>query len=307
MLDSSLHLIWCLSLLEPAISASPRLRALNSGSQDNSQDEYNDDANSNVFNDFSNRIDSDVNAMWNSSPSEWILEYWEVFAGIMAVGFLIAFLLCCILCIIPCCMDGGGSNQKPLVVATQEEVDEKRRKLLENENLQESHAPLELGGTGNTKTNDDDQTRATRDASGHENEEKNQIMSPSLLSQISSATESIRASFSSLDQRNTLTSVDSSTIHSPTKRSPHSLSIENQPTVDSTPADPIFSASTSQKKSSRNSVRPVRRKRLWDEVVSVWSEFLGFAPSDEDVDRYRRYKAMNGASSRHKRSSGTLV
>ena len=64
--------------------------------QDGSGDDDQGDDNFQVLYDAGERIEGDFESMWQTSPSEWIVEYWEVFA---ATVFIIFFVICC------CCVE----------------------------------------------------------------------------------------------------------------------------------------------------------------------------------------------------------
>jgi hypothetical protein len=80
------------------------------------------------------RVNDDLNGMWTTTPSEWGDEYWEVLGAVLL--FVLGALLCFFLiCCAPCC--SAYENEKPLIVATQEEMDSARnlkQPILENEN-----------------------------------------------------------------------------------------------------------------------------------------------------------------------------
>jgi hypothetical protein len=78
------------------------------------------------------RVNDDLNGMWSTTPQEWGDEYWEVLGAV--VLFVLGALLCFFLiCCAPCC----SADEKPLIVATQAEMDSKRnlkQPILENKN-----------------------------------------------------------------------------------------------------------------------------------------------------------------------------
>jgi hypothetical protein len=78
------------------------------------------------------RVNDDLNGMWTTTPSEWGDEYWEVLGAVLL--FVLGALLCFFLiCCAPCCSD----YEKPLIVATQAEMDSRRnlkQPILETKN-----------------------------------------------------------------------------------------------------------------------------------------------------------------------------
>jgi len=98
----------------------------NNGDGDDSDDDKN------FFVKAWDRIFGDMEDMWATSPSTWITEYWEVFAVLAVLTFLVLACHTYMFCDI-CCF--GASNHSEVqggrVVTTQAELDEKKKKELE--------------------------------------------------------------------------------------------------------------------------------------------------------------------------------
>jgi len=119
------------------------------GESGDSQDEnnnynYNNNDDGNFVTQATSRIEQDLVDMWDSSPSSWGDEYWEIFVTAMAIIF--AVLLChCIICCTPCCNDGGdarGATPHGVRTATAAELtDKEKKRLLEEPILDPKKAP----------------------------------------------------------------------------------------------------------------------------------------------------------------------
>mmetsp|Transcript_6063 Transcript_6063/g.11886 ORF Transcript_6063/g.11886 Transcript_6063/m.11886 type:complete len:378 (-) Transcript_6063:317-1450(-) len=81
--------------------------------------EYNNDENGdndddgNLFSRFGDRVMSDMSTMWDTAPSEWVVEYWEVFAGLAIFAFFLLTLHCCMAYDI-CCGHSDNKLREPL-------------------------------------------------------------------------------------------------------------------------------------------------------------------------------------------------
>lgn len=82
-------------------------RNLNSNDENennaNNDDDANDDGSTNYFDfgffwDAIDRVDGDMQEMWQTSPNAWTTEDWEVFGGMMLVTLLTLSCFCCLCC-----------------------------------------------------------------------------------------------------------------------------------------------------------------------------------------------------------------
>lgn len=100
----------------------PKTRGLEQENWDNvnwvSDDYYADESGSTILSNwtkqahqFEDRLDEDLVSMWETAPSAWIGEYWEVFVAFLSIG-LILMACYCMLCCSCCC---GGSTGRRVV------------------------------------------------------------------------------------------------------------------------------------------------------------------------------------------------
>jgi len=95
----------------------------NNGNEYSKFDEYKSEL-SYKWNTAKYQVEEDLNGMWETTPSEWGDEYWEVFIGIIGVALATTFCLM-LICCTPCCC--SYADESPRYVATQEELDTRRR------------------------------------------------------------------------------------------------------------------------------------------------------------------------------------
>jgi len=116
-------------------------------SGDSQDDENNDNNNDdgNFLTQATSRIEQDLVDMWDSSPSSWGDEYWEIFVTAIAIVF--AVLLChFIICCTPCFNDGSGDARGATphgvrTATTAELTDKEKKRLLEEPILDPTKAP----------------------------------------------------------------------------------------------------------------------------------------------------------------------
>lgn len=120
---------------------------------DEEEEEYTDDDTTSstnqyteLLNEFNERIESDVSGMWDSAPSAWELEYWEVFGIVVLIvfGILLFFVFCC------CCCTGNNGNQNggdvhagDRRVATHSELAEYRKHQLQEPILETTASSID--------------------------------------------------------------------------------------------------------------------------------------------------------------------
>ena len=56
------------------------------------------------------RVDEDLATMWETAPSQWIAEYWEVLAVFLGLVFIIALCYCMLCC--SCCCGGDPASRR---------------------------------------------------------------------------------------------------------------------------------------------------------------------------------------------------
>lgn len=241
------------------------LRELEQNSRDSGDEnryynnQYNNDENGdndddgNVLTRFGDRVMSDMSTMWDTAPSEWVTEYWEVFAGLAALGFFLLSLHCCMAYDL-CCGHNDGklgeahSGGRPVMTAQQNQ-----QKLTEKDTINAQQSNTDMKSLYQPPNALDPRSIASR-----EDEENDGIMKEEAAL-------------------------------------PTSQLVEKTGTPASTPTS--YSTKTKQ------------IKRLVQETVTVWSEFLGLSsPYDSDYHRQallRRRKRRSTAAQLAVRSSTT--
>jgi len=249
-------------------------------SRDNNYDYYNDDEDSNgsdgnIFTNFLARMDEDVSEMWFTAPYNWSTEYWEVLTGAALVLVLAVLLLCC--APICCCGSSDNSTHKDIAIMTADE--------LKNNDPQKQRAYAELGDIERAKW-----LREKRRAAA---QQKRQEGSSDGLMMVGAPTP-VRSNTSKPEK-------------SPEKRTPTAADDANHGSAGalSPPTTPDgrikrSGSSSSPRRSSTKRKTPRQRTTLWNEVVSVWGEFLqhGFnAPlTEEEKEKRLRRSAARSAS-----------
>lgn len=263
------------SLIISSTAASVRGRYLqeNEGEGGESADgggEYQDGNNGsgNIAVDFEQRIENDLTDMWDTAPSSWVTEYWEVFASLLTVTFLLLICHCCMAYDVCCSSSSQG------------DISAGGRKTMTQ-------------GEYNTRKEKDNPI--DRDSSAYEPPIQLPPAATSPRSQL------LAGSPSELDE--TYKSVDSGredlvaigTIESEKRIGGTSKS--GAPFANSE-AGGQAAKSSSPRKSSKSDERSGRAGRLVSEIVSVWSEFLGFQkPLDDFQDTRGKYHRYNDPTS----------
>ncbi|KAL3918648.1 MAG: hypothetical protein SGILL_004136 [Bacillariaceae sp.] len=238
---------------------------------ENSEDGEAEDAN--FINNFMFRVDGDLYNMWNSSPSEWITEYWEVLAVFGVLFFLVGVLLCYVFCIVPCCStydstqgregDMGDPHAGGRVVGTESEME----KHLENKKRR-------LFGRRKKTTASDEDT--VTDAEDYEapfirmddvGETPSQAAASSPVSTFMSASSAYPEDSDTVPQ-----ALSSNTEGALSPRSTTSGGEVQSPKKERS----VRMASVRGKKGRRSKQGQKGGSSLWSETVDVWSEFLGF-------------------------------
>jgi hypothetical protein len=114
--------------------------------------EDDDGTNTNVLSDLLDRLDGDMNYMWTSSPSEWNMEYWEVFAIFAALSFLLAMFVCYVFCVVPCSDTTDHPGGGDLTEMTQSEFDAHQRSKRQRSRLL---SKMRGNNTNNKQVNND--------------------------------------------------------------------------------------------------------------------------------------------------------
>ena len=321
-----------LTVAAAASAASTRGRWLDSGdSGDNNSQDNNNNNNSGDNGDTDDdnvwtRIGNDTLDMWNTAPSEWITEYWEVFT---VVALVASFLLCCHLYMVcdSCCF--GNSNSKGEVLAgsrttmTPERYHEfvlQQRKQLEMDRQEKELSDAELDDGDQAKT-----------PSSPIRSDQSPIHSDKITSPVRTSVPNETTVVPIGGDSDAPTEIQSKTRDEeetpPTwtdkiynnwigaKRS------EEQPPRSMKSASPALLSGTADEGSTttarRNRKRPgrVTAGHLAHEVVSVWKEFLGFDDRRErnpvmekdGLHKYKRYEEEEEDASLKKKRVQQLV
>jgi len=229
--------------------------------------------------DLMNRFDEDVGDMWQTSPSEWDEEHWKVF-GI--VGGIFTILLSCVLYMCCLCCSGSDYDEKDMLVATQSQADERKRK-------KNAHRGRLFTRSQSGDTHEDSLHN------GHKNWEspfvliedvdKNDTFDQTALTNAGMSTAYTRGTDIGMTPMSSKTDTmnDFSTRALASPASKHTTSI---------PANPTASIDDVETRASRATSHGSRRRRaqakrmlkepsrgIVSEAVDVWSEFLGFKKS----------------------------
>ena len=108
------------------VAAAAAKRLLNSQDENNSRDEgydengYNNNGDGNVVDQTRERVETDLNNMWVTSPSEWIDEYWEVLGVAVFLVLFILFICCAPIC---CCCDDNTDRRNVQVATVGDEIE----------------------------------------------------------------------------------------------------------------------------------------------------------------------------------------
>jgi hypothetical protein len=238
------------------------------------------------------RVESDASSMWDSAPSSWELEYWEVLAIAVTVVFGILLLVCSFCC---CGAGGNGNNSssgdlpQERIIATTSQAEEylkSKRKQLQQQQptsdndlsepiLEMKMSELMAQGSGSSSGI----KNHLQQLHHHQHNEYSPAIPEDLEASVHNK-DGILKSHSSMDVTSNTNNHDES-INKGRGRSKKRIS-----------------TGTSIAKSNKYSFWD-KTAFVWKETVSVWGEFLGLSnePSssntviDEKDSFYKEYKA----------------
>jgi hypothetical protein len=238
-----------------------------SGDSDNDGEDNNDDDNS-IFAQAKSRVDQDFSNMWRSSPSEWSQEYWEVFVGLLSI-VIVSSLCACIACIVPIWFPAQSTEYSKELDDSNEMSDEAINETREPG----AHHDKEItSGQSTAPSKERDANvmiNGTREPEANHDEE---ITSKASWSNPTWFLGKSTAPSKELDENNEMPILDQTVMSSGTYGSGYDTA-----------------------ESLRQKHRPRRKRNLWGEVVSVWTEFfveLGlFTESSRQKDNkpYRKF------------------
>jgi hypothetical protein len=243
-----------------------RLSSDDSDSNDN-DDENNDD--NNAFVRAENRVEQDFINMWSSSPSEWSSEYWDIFAVVLSL-VIVGSLSACIACIAPW--------------KATEELDDKNNVMEDKNNvmINETSEP------------------------GVRNDKEISSETASWTSPIRFPRESKEPS-KELDANNVMSNAtsepgardDKVTVHQDkvTVLDQQKVTVLDKPILLPALSTATYGTDYDSPGPLRSKNLPRKKRTLWSEVVSVWTEFFvdqgifkGSSNEKQYDQPYRKYK-----------------
>ena len=239
-------------------------RRLSSDSNDSNGSDDDGDDDNNIFVQAKSRVDQDFSAMWSSSPSEWSQEYWEVFVGLLSL-VLIGSLCACIACIVPLWFP------EQQYAAPSKELDdnnEMRNKPINETSESEAHHDEEI------------------------NSDASWIVPAWLPGQSTSPSKELEDNNVMSNQTSEPGAHHNKEINSKASSRQPNQSNFDQPILAMSNATSDYDTAESPR--PRN--RPRKERNLYNEVVSVWTEFFAELGLFKERSRqkynqpYRKYK-----------------
>jgi hypothetical protein len=114
----------------------------NNDNRDGSQDEgyynndYESDDDGNFITRLANRVGADMADMWQSAPSDWGAEYWEVFASLGLLAFFLLALHCCMAYDMCCSTEYANARAGGREQMTQEQLQQRQQQQAQQEKEQ---------------------------------------------------------------------------------------------------------------------------------------------------------------------------
>jgi hypothetical protein len=113
----------------------------NNNNRDGSQDEgyynndYGSDDDGNFITRLANRVGADMAEMWQSAPSDWGAEYWEVFASLGLLAFFLLALHCCMAYDMCCSTEYANARAGGREQMTQEQLQQRQQEQEKEQHL----------------------------------------------------------------------------------------------------------------------------------------------------------------------------
>ena len=262
------------------------------------------------YQDSLDRLNEDLNGMWQNSPSEWIEEYWEVFGAIVLLACYLALLIC-ICCTVHCCQErrsrhaaaaslegaeddatsyvqATDSNDGLMVVATESQFKERQQKRRflgrlrsKNNKKDEGLSPIDTTLKDVSSPDDIEQARY------------NQVASP------------IAPGEGGGGGDGEYEPPDNDVASAILRQTSPKLGSEDYDDDDNYHRRMVKSRSSRRKSSSADASPSTMSnvKEMYDEVVDLWSEFLGFRKKSSG--RSSKRSLMRDERDRRFSSSGT--
>jgi hypothetical protein len=284
--------------------------------EDDENPEQGDLDDAGFINNFLFRVDGDLYNMWNSSPSQWVTEYWEVLAVFGALFFLVGVLLCYVCCIVPCCSpyesndsrghaEIGDPHAGGRAVATESEMEKhlqnkKRRFFGRNKRSK-------AASDGDTVTDTEDyEAPFIRMDDVNEAPSQEADMSPAFTA---GATTPMSDASTTPEECDTVPQNNSSYTEGAMSPRSATSAVPQSPRK----KDGSNRMSSTRRKSRRSKYGFKEGSSLWEETVDVWSEFLGFknttysVPGADSTDLLSKSDTMASASEREEDPAAILT